>query len=50
MEIATDEDRTVGRERARVTGSQSLSLYRSLSLARSRASSHLLACARSLVV
>ncbi len=51
MEIATDEDRTVSRERARVIGSQSLSMYRSLSLllARSCAVSHLLACARSLV-
>ncbi len=52
MAIATDEDRTVRRERARVIGSQSLSLYRSCtcSLARSRAVLHLLACARSLVV
>jgi len=50
MEIATDEDRTVRRERVIV--SQSLSLYRALSLllARARAVLHLLACARSLVV
>lgn len=49
MEIAKDEDWTVRRERARVIGSQSLSLYRSLSLARLRAVSLLLACARSFV-
>jgi hypothetical protein len=48
MEIATDEDRTVRREIARVIVSQSLSLYRALLLARSLARCVALARLRSL--
>ncbi len=52
MEIATDEDRTVRRERASVIGSQSLSLYhsRSCSLARSVALARFRSLSRSVTL